>query len=224
MNAETPIQHKAKILIVEDHVVVREGLAALVAREADLEMCGQSASTADALDLIPRAGPDLVVVDLILKDGDGLELLKSIRARHPQVATLVVSMQDEEIYAERALRAGARGYIMKYSATAEFLDAIRAVLAGRVYVSRKMNSRILHEFADGKPAADPHPLGPLTDRELEIFQLIGSGMPTRRIAARLGISPKTVESHRENLKQKLGLNSATALVQAAAAWVERKPG
>jgi DNA-binding NarL/FixJ family response regulator len=223
MTQGAPVNNKAKVLIVEDHIVVREGFVALVSREADLEVCGQSDSAFEALDLIQKMAPDIVVVDLILKDGDGLELIKSIRARYPQVAMLVVSMQDEEIYAERALRAGARGYIMKSSATDEFLDAMRAVLAGQIFVSRKMNVRILYKFANGTCAPDPNPPGQLTDRELEIFRLVGSGMPTRKIAAHLGISAKTVESHRENIKQKLVLDSATALVQAATDWVDRKP-
>lgn len=203
--------------------MVREGFVALVNREADLVVCGECEGASEALALIKSEKPDVVVIDLILKDGDGLELIKSLRAMNAHLAMLVVSMQDEEIYAERALRAGARGYMMKSSATDEFLDAIRTVLAGNFYISRKMNARILHEFVGEKPGQDT--IGPnmLTDRELEIFQLIGAGLPTRDISCRLGISAKTVETHRENIKQKMGLKNATELVQTASQWIQHKP-
>ncbi len=217
--------HKTNVLIVDDHVVVREGFVALVNAEDDMRACGQTDSAREALDLVEHHKPDVIVVDLILKDGDGLELIKSIRALDRKIAMLVVSMQDEEIYAERVLRAGALGYIMKSCATEEFLDAIRAVVAGQVYVSKKMNIRVLHEFVGNRnhDHAGDSVVSKLTDRELEIYQLIGSGMPTRDIASRLGISAKTVETHRENIKVKLGIDNSSSLVVSASRWVQQMP-
>lgn len=212
---------RAKILVVDDHVVVRDGLVALIKREPDLRVCGATGSAREALALAARQKPDLVIVDLVLREGDGLELIKDLHALDPRLRCLVISMQDEGIYAERCLQAGARGYLMKSCATEEFLDAIRAVLAGDVCISPKMNARILNGFINHReptPAAGPEHL---TDRELEVFTLIGSGLTTREAARRLGISIKTVETHRENIKMKLGLDNATTLIREAAAWFER---
>ncbi len=213
---------KARLLVVEDHAVVREGFVALINRTDDLEVCAEAETAAGALKQMEATHPDLVVLDLLLKEGDGLELIKAARAQYPDLPMLVISMQDEELYAERALRAGASGYIMKHAATDEFMDAIRAVLAGNVYLSRKMNVRLLNKIARGVPPALPihEALSRLSDRELQVFQQIGAGLQTREIAAKLGISSKTVEAHRENIKHKLDLKDGLALVQAATRWVQ----
>lgn len=213
---------KSRLLVVEDHAVVREGFVALINRTDDLCVCAEAETAAGALKQIDLTHPDLVVLDLLLKEGDGLELIKSVRAQHPNLPMLVISMQDEELYAERALRAGASGYIMKHAATDEFMDAIRAVLAGNVYLSRKMNVRLLNKIARGAAPALPvnEALSRLSDRELQVFQQIGAGLQTREIAAKLGISSKTVEAHRENIKHKLDLKDGLALVQAATRWVQ----
>jgi len=212
---------KSRILVVDDHALVREGFVALINRAPDLEVCAEAESTSKAIKAIEQSKPDLVIVDLVLKDGDGLDLIKLMRSIHPDLPFLVISMQDEEIYAERCLKAGAGGYIMKHSATDEFMDAIHAVLAGEIFVSRKMNIRMLHRFADKKLPSDRSGLELLTDRELQIYQLIGSGMNTRDIAPHLGISPKTVATHRENLKLKLGLKDGRALLLSAMQWIEK---
>lgn len=214
---------KSRILVVEDHAVVREGFVALINRENDLEVCAEADKVSDALRAIETKKPHLIVVDLVLREGDGLDLIKMVKAQNPGIFTLVVSMQDEELYAERALRAGAHGYIMKHSATEEFLDAIRAVLAGDIYISRKMNVRMLHRFAGGKTPPEGAQVNILTDRELQIYQMIGAGMNTRDIAPHLGISPKTVETHRENIKHKMGLKDGLALIQSATQWIQGKP-
>lgn len=214
---------KSRVLVVEDHAVVRDGFVALINREKDLEVCGTADSCSDAMKSIASTKPDLIVLDLLLREGDGIDLLKSLKAMYPSLASLVISMQDEELYAERALKAGAKGYIMKHSATDEFLDAIRAVLAGEIYVSRKMNIRLLHKLAGGKTSnEDPTPQT-LTDRELQVYQMIGAGMNTRDMAVQLGISPKTIETHRENIKHKLNLRDGIALIQSATHWVQTRP-
>ncbi|HMP72169.1 MAG TPA: response regulator transcription factor [Kiritimatiellia bacterium] len=212
----------ARILVVEDHVVVREGLCALINREPDLTVCGETDTVDTALALIEEQKPDLVLADLSLRGGSGLDLIKQARTTQPDLHLLVISMQDEEVYAERCLKAGAEGYIMKHTATEEFLDAIRAVLAGDLYVSRKMNIRLLRKFSRNDPATQPgSDLAGLSDRELEIYQMIGTGMSTQEIARRLGISPKTVSTHRDNIKLKLGLKNGRALVQSAIRWQEQ---
>ena len=211
---------KHRIIVIEDHIVVREGFVALINREADLEVCAEADSVSDALKAIDRLHPDLAVVDLMLRSGDGLDLLKTVKVQHPGLRTLVVSMQDEEIYAERALHAGARGYIMKHAATGEFLLAIRAVLRGDIYISPKMNIRMLDRFAGGKTQLAGGAADLLSDREIQIYQMIGAGMNTRDIAPHLGISSKTVETHRENIKHKLGLKDSLALVQSATQWIQ----
>jgi len=222
MTASSAAKRKYRIFIVEDHVMVREGFVALVDREKDLVVCGQADRISEALPSIEQTAPDLVVIDLILRDGDGLELIKSLRSQYPGLPMLVVSMQDEEIYAERVLRAGAKGYLMKYCATSDLLLAIRRILGGDVYISAKMNARILRTFTGSRAPAPDNQLDCLTDREIEIYQRLGSGMSSHDIAGQLGISTKTVETHREHIKDKLHLKNATELVQAATRWVEAK--
>ena len=176
---------KAKVLVVDDHPVVRQGMAQLISHEPDLTVCGEAGSVPEALKAIAACHPDVAVVDLSLKGASGLELLKDIKVRYPRLPVLVLSMADENVFAERALRAGARGYMMKEEAAEKVLEAIRCVMAGRIYLSDAMASRLLHQFVDGKSKAGASPVDGLSDRELEVFQLIGRGLGTGEIARQL---------------------------------------
>lgn len=205
----------ARVFIVDDHPVVRQGLALLINREPDLSVCGDAAEAMSALQNIERLRPDIVILDLSLAGPDGLELLKRIRGRRGNLPVLVLSMLDESLYAERALRAGANGYIMKQEATEKVLVAIRRILDGGVYLSERMANDILHHFVGGSPPLEPSPLAELTDREIEVFRLIGKGQSTREIAGQLHISVKTVESYQAHIKEKLSLRNSRELVQWA---------
>jgi DNA-binding NarL/FixJ family response regulator len=206
---------KVRILIVEDHALVRDGFVALINRVPSLQVIAEASGASEALSLITKYQPDLVIADLLLAEGNGLDLLKDVKLNGVDVPFLIISMQDEEIYAERCLKAGARGYIMKHSATDEFLDAIETISRGEIYLSKKMNAVLLRRFADKSNATGRSGLESLTDRELQIYQMIGAGLNTRDIAPRLGISPKTVATHRENIKAKLGAKTGRALLQQA---------
>ena len=211
----TARRDKRKIMLVDDHPVMREGLSQLINHEGDLTVCGQFEDAARAFDATPRLLPDLVVVDLSLKGSSGLELVKNLRANYPKLLILVLSMHDESLYAERALRAGAIGYIMKQEAVERVLGAIRHVLNGGVYLSEKMNSKLMHQLAHGKSSGGGSLMERLSDRELEVFGLIGQGRGTRQIAEQLHLSVKTIESHRAHIKEKLDLKSSTELVHCA---------
>jgi DNA-binding NarL/FixJ family response regulator len=213
----------ARVLIVDDHPIVRQGLAQLLEQEEDLIVCGEASSARSALEAIERLQPSIVIVDILLKDVNGIELIKMIKSRFGKIPVLVMSMHDESLYAERSLRAGARGYIMKEEATDKMLTAVRKVMTGGIYLSERMVSRILHRLAEGKDEAES-PLDRLSDRELEVFQLIGEGSPTRQIAERLNVSIKTVESYRAHIKEKLELTSSTELVKQAVHWVQLGSG
>lgn len=215
---------KARILIVDDHPIVRQGLVQMLGHEPDMEACGEAESAAEALKAIAAAAPDAAIVDLSLKDSSGLELLKDIRVRYPRLPVLVLSVYDESMYAERALRAGARGYMMKEEAAEKVVTAIRRILAGQIYLSEAMASRLLHVLVDGRPAAGLSPAERLSDRELEVFQLIGQGFGNTEIARRLHLSPKTVETYRGHIKEKLNLSGATELLQHAIQWAQRLRG
>jgi DNA-binding NarL/FixJ family response regulator len=203
------------IMLVDDHPVMRNGLAQLINQEPDLKVCGQFEDSAPAFAAIATLKPDLVIVDLSLKDGSGLDLVKNIKAAHPRVLILVLSMHDETLYAERVLHAGASGYIMKQAATEQVLGAIRKVLGGGIHLSEGMSSRFVHRMATGKSVTGGSVMERLSDRELEVFRLIGEGRGTRQIAQQLHLSVKTVESHRAHLKEKLNLKTATELVLLA---------
>jgi DNA-binding NarL/FixJ family response regulator len=206
---------KRKVFLVDDHPIVRQGLAQLLDSEPDLTVCGQGEDAYGSLRAIKAAGPDLVLLDVSLKDSDGLELLKELKAQHPNLPVLILSMHDESLYTERALRAGARGYIMKHEAPPVLLSAIRKVLLGEVYVSDKMGATLLQRMVGGKRPSNALPMDRLTDRELEIFRMIGAGQTVKEIADKLFLSVKTVEAHREHLKQKLSLKSSTELMRFA---------
>jgi DNA-binding NarL/FixJ family response regulator len=207
-----------KILIVDDHPVVREGLAMQIATQPDLEVCGEAEDVPGALGLLASVQPDVAIIDISLKKGNGIDLIGRIKDRHPTVRMLVWSMYPENLYAERALRAGAQGYLHKGRATSQLLDAIRAVLAGKVYVSTDLADELLHRAVGGKVSVRS-PIDLLSNRELETFELMGLGQTTEKIAGLMNVSPKTVETYRARIKEKLGLNNVTQLVQRAAQWV-----
>ena len=212
---------KHRIFLVEDHPVTREGFAQLIDYQADLHVCGQAGTAAKALVGIDVLHPDLVIVDLSLAESSGLELIKDLKLRHPSLPALVLSTHDESLYAERALRAGARGYVMKQAPTAEVMNAIRVVLAGELYLSEAMRTKMVHKQLHGQRPSRTRGIESLTDRELEVFDLIGRGHPTASVAARLHLSVSTVETHRAHIKEKLRLAHATELVRHAVEWVNR---
>jgi DNA-binding NarL/FixJ family response regulator len=213
------------VLLVDDHPIVRQGLAQLINQEPDLLVSAEVATARQALDLLDRPGaaPDIAIVDISLEDRSGIELIKEIRARWPQLPILVLSMHDEALYAERALRAGARGYIMKQEATDRVMTAIRKVLAGEIYVGERIAARLLGQLVSSGGGPSISPLRRLSDRELEIFTMIGRGLGTREIASKLFLSIKTVEAHREHIKEKLQLRSGTELMRAAVQYVLELP-
>jgi DNA-binding NarL/FixJ family response regulator len=204
--------------VVDDHPIVRQGLALLINRESDLVVCGEAEEMHTAMQEILTTHPDIVVVDISLSGPDGLELLKSIRTRHPHLPVLILSMHDESIYAERALRAGANGYIMKQEATEKVLEALRRIVNREIYVSDRVANKMLQQYIGGNAVAQRSPVADLTDRELEVFRLIGDGHSTRQIAEELRLSVKTVESYQAHNKEKLSLRSARELMQHAIQW------
>lgn len=210
----------SKVLIVDDHPLVRQGIAMLVSQEPGLEVSGEAASAHEALRAMEQCPPDIAVVDLTLRDSSGLELIKDVRIRFPKVRMLVLSMRDEGFYAERVLRAGASGYVTKEEDRRKIIEGIRKVLAGQIHVSEKMATKLMSRIAGRSAEPGRSTVDGLTDRELEVFELIGSGLATREIAARLHISPKTVDSHREHIKQKLQLDTAADLARHAIQWVQ----
>lgn len=210
---------KKRIYIVDDHVLVRQGLTLMINGTPDLVMCGESGSAEEALQDIPKSSPDIAIVDLSLEGASGLELIKNLHARHPELQVLVLSMHEESFYAERALRAGAIGYIMKQQAIGELEKAIRRILEGGIYVSASMSDRLLKTIARSEGGAPASPMDLLSDRELEVFELIGRGLGSSDIARRLHLSVKTIESYRARLKEKLDLKNASQLLRQALAWV-----
>ncbi len=207
-----------KILIVDDHPIVREGLAIQIATHPDLCVCGEAEDVRGALALFDATHPDLTIVDILLKDGNGLDLIHRLTARQNSARILVWSMYPENLYAERALQAGAHGYLNKGRATHQIIEAIRAVIAGKVYVSGEMADSLLHRVVGGV-LENRSPIHTLSDRELEAFELMGNGMTTESIATKMYVSPKTVETYRARIKEKLGLRNGTELIQRAAQWV-----
>jgi DNA-binding NarL/FixJ family response regulator len=211
---------KKRILIVDDHPMMRQGLAQLIGAEADLSVCGEVENAERALDVIKPLKPDLVLADISLPGKNGLELIKDFQAIQPELPVLVISMHDESLYAERVLRAGGRGYIMKQEGGKKLMEAIRQVLEGKIYVSQKMSADILEMFSGRRAGAESSPVEKLTDREFEVFQLMGQGKDTRDIAEQLHLSTKTVDVHRTNIKAKLKLKSASELIRFAVRWSE----
>jgi DNA-binding NarL/FixJ family response regulator len=213
---------KTKVLLVDDHPILRAGLGKLINQEADMMICGEAEDGPTAFDLVGTLEPDIAVVDVSLKGSNGIELIKNLKARYPELPTLVLSMHDESLYAERALRAGSLGYIMKEEAIEQVLVAIRKVLQGEIFLSEKMKGKMLQQMASGKGKVISSPIEQLTDRELEVFRLIGEGCSTRQSAGQLHLSVRTVEAYREYIKSKLNLKNATELVQHAFHWVHHE--
>jgi DNA-binding NarL/FixJ family response regulator len=211
---------KIKIVLVDDHPLVREGLANLISQQSDLKICGEAGNEPQALELIGAVQPDVAIVDITLENGSGLELIKNIKTLYPAVTTLILSMHDESLYAERALRAGARGYIMKREAAKKIIDGIRSVLAGQLYVSEKITAMMNEKFIEGRTLATISPVEQLSNRELEVFQLLGHGHNTRQIADHLHVGFKTVQAYSARIKEKLNLANATELLREAMRWHE----
>ena len=211
---------RKRVLIVDDHPVLRRGVVEMLAQEPDLTVCGEASDVHEALQAVEELKPDLVLVDITLKNSNGLELLKDLRTRWPNLPALVLSMHDETLYAERALRAGARGYVAKGEPPARVMQAVRQVLNGEVYVSERLASKLLYRLVNGQPGSGRFSVEALSDREFEVFRFIGEGRSTRDIAERLHLSVKTIESHRENIKRKLKLKNASELLQHAIQWVQ----
>lgn len=215
---------KSRIFIVEDHPLTRNGLVQLINYQDDLRVCGHASTMTGAVGGVDEAEPDIVIVDISLPDGHGIELVKDLKARHPQARFLVLSMHDEGLYAERAFRAGASGYVMKQEHTDNVLAAVRRILSGETYLSPRMQESVVNRFAAGKPAASNSNIERLTDRELEVFELIGRGLGTRQIARHLRLGVSTVETHRSHLKEKLDLKNGTELTCRAVEWMNHRQG
>ncbi|MDQ6630455.1 MAG: response regulator transcription factor [Verrucomicrobiota bacterium] len=209
-----------RILLVDDHPLLRQGIAQLINQEKDLQICGEAENQHRALEMIATTRPDIVILDISLKGASGIELLKNIKIRYPKLIILILSMHDESVYAQRALRAGAAGYIMKQEATERVLIALRRVLKGEVYLSEELGAKMLNRLVGGRTSLNGSPVEELSDRELEVFNLIGQGHGTRPIAEKLHLSVKTIESHRAHIKEKLNLKNATELVHHAIQWAQ----
>jgi DNA-binding NarL/FixJ family response regulator len=216
-----PLQQTFRIGIVDDHPIIRQGLQQTISREPDLQVCGEASGIVEALEQMEGASPDVLVVDISLDGENGIDLIDYVKSRAPTVKILVYSAHDEETFAGRVLRAGALGYINKREPISKVVDAIRHVLRGEVYLSPQMTKCLLHRAAFGR-ALDSDPVTTLSDRELEVFQMIGEGLSTVQIAEKLHVSPKTVESHRKTIKQKLNVQSSPQLSRRAFQWVMEK--
>ncbi len=218
--AQTGPPAKRRVALVDDHPTTREGMATLINRQADLAVCGEAGHPAEALSRLAAWNPDLLVTDMTMPGRSGVEFLKDVHALRPALPILVLSMHDELVHAERALRAGARGYLMKDAGLAKVLEVIRHVLGGQSYVSLQMSDRLLKAVSNGRPRGSTAPIETLSDREFEVFQLLGRGKTTKDAAQTLNLSPKTVDVYRARLKEKLQLKDATSLVHYAVRWVE----
>ncbi|HUD47436.1 MAG TPA: response regulator transcription factor [Candidatus Baltobacteraceae bacterium] len=219
-SVSTAKKNPTRIVIVDDHPLLRKGVGQLINNEKDLMVVGEAEDAAKALTAIESSRPDVALIDISLGGASGIELLKNIKARFPKLQVLVLSMHDESVYAHRALRAGASGYIMKQEATEKVLTALRKVLRGEVYLSERLGARMLNTLVGGRSPSGTSPIEALSDRELEVFSLIGQGHGTRPIAEKLHLSVKTIESHRAHIKEKLNLQTATELVHHAIQWVQ----
>lgn len=218
LSMRLPKRNARRILIVDDHPIVRQGLRRLMENEDDLTVCGEAETARDARIAIKELNPDAVIVDISLKQGDGIELVRDVRAHHATLPLLVLSMHDEAIYAERMLSAGANGYIMKQAASEQFLVSLRRVMDGGIYVSETVGSNMIQKFASGGTYVSTNPIDRLSNRELQILHMIGKGMSTRETAKALNLSIKTIESHRQRIKRKLNLHTGAQLVQYAVNW------
>jgi DNA-binding NarL/FixJ family response regulator len=209
---------RSRVLIVDDHPMMRYGIVRLIEQEPDLVVCGEAENASRALAAVRALKPQVILADLTMPGGEGLEFIKDVRSLHPEIAVLVVSMHDEALYAERALRAGAQGYIMKNEGGEKLVEAIRQVLQGKTYVSENMSGKVLEIFSGRRRRTDDTTIGKLTDREFEVFRLLGQGLTTREIGQQLRLGTKTVETHRLHIREKLGLKSGPALIKYAVRW------
>jgi DNA-binding NarL/FixJ family response regulator len=207
-----------RVFLLDDHPMTRYGMARLIEQESDLVVCGEAESARSALDAVNALKPEVVLVDLTMPGGEGIEFIKDLRAMYPEVAVLVVSMHDEEVYAQRALRAGSRGYIMKSEGGEQLIQAIHQVLQGKIYLSEKMAGKVLEVFSGQRQRSETSTLDKLSDREFEVFRLLGQGLTTREISQRLRLGTKTVDTHRLHLRQKLGFKTGAALIKYAIQW------
>lgn len=208
-----------RVLIVDDHPFMRRGLAQTINDLTEMSVCGEASSRTEGLERVAELNPDLVVVDISLGDGSGIELIKEIKSRWPDIKMLVSSMHDESLFAERAIRAGALGFVNKGESSEVFVDALRKVKDGKIFLSPRMTDYVLNQFASSNDEPNKSRIDSLSDRELEVFELIGRGMITKQIASKLELSPKTVETYREHIKMKLNLNNGTELTRHAVQWV-----
>jgi DNA-binding NarL/FixJ family response regulator len=220
MSQANPAAKRKRVLIVDDHPLTRAGLVHVINHEPDLIVCAEAENAADALDAVYRCEPNLVLADITLPGKSGLELVKDIKAIRPGLPILVISMHDESVYAERVLRAGARGYITKHEGGIKLVQAIRQVLRGQIYVSEKMSAHILETFSGGPAASVRSLIAQLSDREFEVFEYLGEGLSARAIAGRLHLSTKTVDVHRANIKAKLAIKTTSELISYAARWIQ----
>jgi DNA-binding NarL/FixJ family response regulator len=218
-SVDQPGGRKARIAIVDDHPLVREGLIGLISTEPDFEVCGEASGISDAREMVKAVEPDVAIIDLTLRDGNGIELIKELKESWPALKLLVLSMHDEQLFAERVLRAGAVGYVHKHEASRAIVQAVRTVLEGRLYLSQRLTQRMLRRAIRPGGDAGRSPLELLTDREIEVFEMIGEGLTSRQVASRLELSPKTVETYREHIKEKLGLRNGSELTRHAVQWV-----
>jgi len=220
MNYST--NNPARILIVDDHAIVRYGMGVLLSGADDLSLCGEAGTYDEALAAVRNLKPDIAVIDIILHDRSGLDLIRQLRAEGQTLPLLVMSMHDESTHAEKALRAGAQGYIMKEDADEVLVEALRAILDGKLYVSSNINEKLLRNYVEGDGAAEQTGAESLTDREKEIFKCMGQGLTTRKIAEQFNLSPRTVEVHRAKIKKKLNCEDAAQLLRTAVQWVESR--
>jgi DNA-binding NarL/FixJ family response regulator len=223
-NSDSTEAPPRKVLVVDDHTVLREGLVAQINRQPDLTVCGEAADARQALGAVEKLKPDLVLADINLPGRNGLELIRDLRVLRPELPVLVLSMHEESVFAERVLRAGGRGYVSKQEGGKQLIDAIRCVLRGQIYLSQDVSTRLLDSLSGPRPAKTMSPIEQLTDRELEVFTLIGQAKETGDIARTLSMSVKTVEAHRASIKRKLKLKTGPELTRHAVLWVEAYGG
>jgi DNA-binding NarL/FixJ family response regulator len=222
MRAGKPTVEKTRVLIVDDHPMTRSGLVHVINHQLDLIVCGEAESAAQALDILDSSRPDLLLIDITLPGKTGLELIKDVKAMHPELLMLVVSMHDESLYADRVLRAGARGYITKHEGGEKLIEAIQHVLSGKIYVSESMSAHILEIFSGGQTRLDRSSIEKLSDREFEVFESLGEGLSSQQIAKKLHLSAKTVDAHRANIKTKLNIKTTAELISYAARWTSHQ--
>jgi DNA-binding NarL/FixJ family response regulator len=219
--AKQPIKRR-QVAIVDDHPMTRAGLVHVINHQPDMIVCGEAENAAQALDILAVSRPDLLLVDITLPGKSGLELIKDVRAMYPELPMLVISMHDESLYADRVLRAGARGYITKHEGGAKMITAIRQVLGGKIYVSENISAHILEIFSGGQTAVDRSSIEKLSDREFEVFESLGEGLSSHEIAKKLHLSAKTVDAHRANIKTKLSIKTTAELISYAARWTAHR--